>query len=1015
MEKLTQFAVHNSRLTILFLVLVVVFGALTFVTMPSREDPEITIRTAQVSAKYPGMSVTLMEDLIARPLERKIKEIAELDSIETTVQSGLVTIQVNIKDRYFDLDPIWQDLRNKMDDMRSSLPSGTLGPVVNDDYGNVVSASIAVFGRGYDMRELREVAEDLQDTVSVLGSVSKVDVYGVQDERIYLEFNSSRLAYFGISPAEVIRAIQKQNIVLPGGSLKDGTQRIEIEPTGNFESVEEIENVQLQIPGSEQTIYLRDIVTLHRIFVDPPENPVFLNGQPAIVLGVSMVPNFNIDVFGREITSLVEREQLQLPAGLQIEFATYQPTLVQKAVDGAVSNLYQTIAVVVGVVILFLGVRTGLIVGTIVPLTILMSLIAMNAWGVELHSMSVAAIIIALGLLVDNGIVIAEDIQRRLSDGMGKLDAGMASARTLGMPLLTSSLTTIIAFAPLMMAENVVGEYLSSLGQVIITTLLSSWFLALVATPVFCLWFLKPDGESRGGETGETGVMHSTYNGLLSWLLRYKVSFIVLMILLLIVAGGTFNYVTKQLLPYSDRNQILVYVDLPAGSDINTTISVTRRMMSWLADEELNPEVENHIAYIGFGGPRFYLALSPPDPGRNVAFLVVNTRTAEQVPELIDRIDRFALDELPEAKARAKQMWMGGNEIGIVEYKIKGPDSLALYRHSFEVEKALLGIPGTIGITSDWQNPITRVRVDIDQNRARRAGVSSESIAQELSTFYDGAQISDFREDDKIIPIVLRGDVSSSELSDLLTLPVLSDKGVPVPLLQVADFSTVIEPGRLIRKDQERTLTVSAKHRWLQASDLNALMEPSIAGLELPEGYTVELGGEIADSSKANSALFDNAPIALAVIAILLVWQFNSFRRPAIILMTIPLVLIGAVSGLLIMDAFFSFTAMLGLFSLAGIIINNGIVLIDRIDQERESGQPIQDAVQRACLARLRPIFMTTLTTILGLIPMLLFGGALWYPMAVVIMFGLAVGTILTLGFVPALYLLLFREGKVTA
>lgn len=1009
MERITQFAIANSRLTILVLLAVLVAGITTFFTMPSQEDPEITIRTAQVRAYFPGMSTSQVENLIVKPLEKKIKEIAELKEVRSTVSTGTALVEIEIHDRYFELDPIWQDLRNKMEDLKTSLPKGTQGPFVNDDFGRVASATVALYGRGYSLPELYDAARDLQDKLGTLDSISKVDIYGHQPERIYLDFDSSRLAFYGIAPNEIVSALTQQNVVLPGGSITTGDESIVLVPSGNFESSEDVRNLQITVPNSEKTVYLRDIVKIRRVLVDPPKNPIFYNAEPAIVLGISMIARHNIIDFGEELSAKINTLRDALPVGMHMEYATYQPALVKQAVGSAVNNLYQTVAVVLAVVVIFLGLRTGLVVGAIVPLTILLSLVIMNQFDIDLQRMSIAAVIIALGLLVDNGIVIAEDMRSRMDHGVPKEDAAIQAAHSLGVPLLTSSLTTILAFLPLMLSESVTGEYLSTLSKVIIITLLSSWFLALFATPVLCYWFLRESNtDSKTQKESYTGRIYDAYRRFLVLVLNHKLIFVGAMVGLLILSVKGMGLITQQMMPYSDRNQALIYVDLPAGSNMNHTIEATEKLRAWLADEEQNPEIESHVAYIGFGGPRFFLALSPINPGDNVAFMVVNTKNKEDVPMMQARINQFMLDEMPEVNGRVKRMFLGAKEIGLVEYRVIGPDAGELYKLSYDIEKAFRDLPGTVAIKNDWQNPVARISVDIDQLRARRAGVTSESIARSLNAYYDGYSVTDYRDGDKVIPITLRGGEERNDLSGLITLPVLSDDGTPVPLIQVANFSRIIEPDNLLRVDQERTLTVSGKHITLQAKDLHAKLLPVIEGLSLPEGYRIEFGGEVEGSAEANSALFAKMPIALLGIALLLVWQFNSIRRPAIILLTIPLVLIGAVIGLLVTNAFLSFTAMLGLFSLAGIIVNNGIVLIDRIDRERAGGLSVHDATISACITRMRPILMTTLTTVLGLIPLMLFGGALWHPMSIVIIFGLAVGTILTLGFVPALYVALF-------
>ncbi len=1014
MERITQFAINNSRATILAVFFIVVLGINTFVTMPAQEDPEITIRNAQVTAYFSGMPADQIENLIAKPLEKKIKEIPEIEEIETVIKTGEVILKPKVFDHFFDLQPIWQDLRNKMADAQSNLPQGTIGPIVNDDFGRVSVATIAMTGDGFDMSEMRNVALHLQDKIGAMLSVAKVQLMGIQNEQIYLDINAARLAQYGLNFAEIVSQLNAQNIVLPGGSINADGSIIAIEPTGNLLSIEELKNIQVQVPDRQRVVYLRDIADVRRTYVDPSEYAAYFNDKPAVILAVSMVPRYNIKDFGVEITAKVNELQFDLPLGLDLSFATYQPSLVEKSVNNAVNNLYQTIAVVLVVVILFLGLRTGLIVSAIVPLTILASFIAMNLWGIDLQRMSIAAIIIALGLLVDNGIVIAEDMRRRMDLGEEKKAAAISSAKSLGVPLFTSSLTTIFAFLPLMLANDVSGEYLRSLSQVIITTLLSSWFLAMFATPVLCYWFLsdKPASE-QAGEPGYDGAFYRSYKSVLNRLLKMRAIFVLLMVALLVASVFGLSVIPKQMMPYSDRNQFLVYVDLPAGTYVGKTEEVTRRLTSWLSDKSANPDVESSIAYIGYGGPRFFLALSPPDAGTNVAFVVVNTLTPQDVPGVSQRVDNYILENLPEARGRSKRMSLGAGEIGLVEYRVVGQDVTTLYRLGAQVRDHMRSVQGHQGVTDDWGEPVIRTRVNIDQDRARRAGVTSQSIAQTLSAYFDGQAVSDFRDGDKSIPIVVRGDTARDDWSELRVLPIPSQNGQSVPLVQVADFEGYLAPGKFARYNQERTLTVSGKHRTMQANDYHTAIWPLISGIDLPEGYRIEIGGEIESSAKGNEALAENLPVALIGIVVLLVLQFNSFRRPLLIMLTIPLVLIGAVMGLLVANAFFSFTALLGIYSLVGIIVNNGIVLIDRIDFERDNGKRVHDAIIEACLARTRPILMTTLTTILGLIPMALFGGAMWFPMAVAIMGGLAVASVLTLGFVPILYSLFFKDKAV--
>ena len=1011
MDKLARFTIDHARFSWLLVATVLIGGFAVYATQPRQEDPEITLRGAQVVTTFPGLSPERIEQLITRPIEDKIKVLPEIDTIKSISMTGLSIVTPAVHPRYNDMEPIWADLRNKMDDMRSSLPEGAQGPVVNDDYGRVAVVTLALTGADYTMAELREVAQDLKDSLSSLPLVARADLYGVQDERIWLEFDAGFMAQFELTPAAIVAALRGQNVILPGGTVNAAGQSVVIEPSGDFRSVDDIRNLAIDT-GNGGLVYLRDLASIRRAYVDPPESPAFYNNRPAIILGVSMVPASNVVELGRQVTERLQTLRPLLPVGMDLDVAIFQPDLVQASVNTATSNLLQTMAVVLAVVMLFLGWRTGLIVGAMVPLTMMATLLGMFVWGIELHRISIAAIIVALGLLVDNGVVIAEDIRRRMDGGADRLAAALATPRTLALPLLTSSLTTVLAFLPLVLIDDSTGEFLRSLGQVMALALLSSWLLAISVAPAFCYWFLPASvaTNDRGGPNAYGSPAYRTYRRFLETILRWRVIFVLVMVALLFAAGQVFQFVKQRSLGPSERNQLTVYLDLPAEAHISETMAATRTLSAFLSDRARNPEVTDVLAYVGSGGPRFFLALSPNDPQPNKSFFVVNTETSDQIAGVMQRIERFIKRDLPQARGRADILFLGAAALGTVEIRVRGPDAETLRLLGDRIKEAFYNVPGTEAVRSDWENPVLKLRVDVDQERARRAGVSSEEIARALSTSFDGQQITSYREGDKVIPVVIRAQLDErNNLDRLRMVEVLSQsRGVTVPLLQIADFRGEVEDSRIRRYNQQRALTIAAKHPRLTAIELYEAMQDALASIDVPRGYVLELEGEIKGARESNGKLFAYAPHALFLIVLLLVLQFNSFRRPAIILLTIPLIIIGANLGLAAFRAFFDFTAMLGLFSLAGIIINNGIVMIDRIDQARGEGMAVDDAVIVAALARARPIVMTTITTIVGLLPLALFGGEFWYGMAIVIMCGLGVGTVLTLGFVPVLYSLMF-------
>lgn len=1015
MPNITKFALDNARIAVLFLLMTAVSGVFIYLDYPKQEDPSITIREAVVTASFPGMVTERVEDLITRPLEEKIREIGEVDEIKSDSKTGISIIHVTVKDEITELEPVWQDLRNKMDDIKSDLPSGTFGPNVNDEFGLTAVVTLALWNDGFSLAEMRDVARDTRDRLYTVKGVRKVELYGVQDERIFLDLDDVKLAQFGIDPATIFTTLQEQNIILPGGEINVEGQSVIIEPSGNFDDVEAIEQVIIQVPGTQQVTPLRDLVTISRGYVDPPNEPVFYNGKPAIVLSVSILEGVNSVEFGERLVTKVREIEQTLPLGYAFDLATYQPDLVSAAVEGAVSNLLQTLVIVLVVVMVFLGIRTGLIVGSFVPMAMLMGLVIMSFFEIEMQRMSIASMIIALGMLVDNGIVIAEDIRSRLERGEERRAAVLDSGRTLAIPLLTSSLTTILAFMPMVLAIGGTGEYTLSLGQVIIIVLLSSWFLAMFMTPLMCFWFMKVDSAKNASKSEDedpyAGPVYRGYKGLLIAMLRWRFPVLALVLLTLVGTGYAFRFVVQEFFPASDRNQYLVYLDLPAGSHVDSTIDATRNLTSWLGDADVNPEVTSTIAYVGSGGPRFFLSLAPLDPDPHLAFIVVNTQSSDQVPEMVQRTRRQLLETSPDVRGRVKAMWLGASETGLVEVRLSGPRSDVLTERAAELMAALRAIPGTVDIKQDWENRILKLNVDVDQARARRAGITSQDVASALNGFISGAELTEYREGDTSIPVILRGVSSLREnLANIRDINIFSSSlGVSVPLSQIAEITGEWELSRIKRRDQERTITIAAKHQYMKAGQLLAELRPSIDALDLPPGHRWELGGELENSSEAQQYLFANMPLCFALIVVLLVWQFNSFRRPLIIMLTIPLTFIGAIVGLLVMQAPFGFMVILGLLSLAGIIINNGIVLIDRIDSEQEKGLEAYDAIIAASLARFRPILMTAITTALGLLPLIISHDVLFYGMAVVILFGLMLGTFFTLGVVPILYTLFFR------
>jgi len=1018
--QITRLALENSRVLVLFIVLLTFGGLVTFANFPSAEDPTIQIRSVTITAPAPGLSATEVETLVARPIEEAMRDIPEITDISTSAIRDRALIELEITDYTDDVDAAVQEVRNRADRVIADLPDQARGIFVEDDIGLVSIATIALWSDGFSPARMRESAEDIRSHIYTLEGVRKVQLYGVQEERIYIEFDPYRTAQLGIGPAAAAQAISDQNTVTPTGVAVADGRRVVVEPSGELTSEEDVANVTFQLPGSGQLFRIGDVADVRRSYQDPPENPVFFNGRPAIIVAVSTHEGTNNVAFGEVLDQELVAIQADLPIGLELDYASFQPDLIRVAVDGALSNVYQTLFIVLFVVMAFLGLRAGMIVGAFVPLTMLAGVILMSIFGVELQRMSIAAVIIALGLLVDNGIVIAEDIRVRMERGAKPNDAAIAAGQALAVPLLSSSLTTMTAFMPLTLIAGAAGEYVGTLGLVVILLLGSSWVLSITVTPALCAWFLrvKPaQGVSDNLSPDDFGGrLYGPYKKFIAGLLRLRIVFLVAVLVVLAGSVFTLSRLPNAFFPTSERNQFLIYMDLEAGADIRETEAATRRLVDWLSDSEVNPEITSNVAYVGEGGPRFYLALSPMKPAPNRAFLLVNVESPRQIPAVLARTNAFVDAQVPEAVADAKAMWFGPSETGYVEFRIVGEDADTLYQNALLIEAAFRAIPGASGVSIDWENRVLELDLQIDQERAHRAGVSSAAVASSLHSAFNGLEVTTVREGRFEVPVVLRGEeVARETLAAVEGALVWSDRDQDfVRLGEIADGAPRWVYPRIERRNLQRTVTVGGRSTVHGARDIVAEMQSTVAALELPPGVRIEIGGEPEDQASAQRRLFSNFPLALGIIALLLVAQFNSIRRGVIIMMTIPLVLIGAVLGLLVMGATFGFMVLLGLVSLAGIVINNGIVLIDRIVDEEKKGKAQVEAIMVACLSRLRPILMTTLTTALGLIPLILYGGPLFYGMASAIAFGLLVGTVLTLGVVPVLYSLLISDRGVS-
>jgi len=1018
---ITAIALRNNRTTIVLMLVILLAGFQSYLNMPRAYDPGFIIRAAQVVTYFPGASPERVEQLVSDKIEKVVQEIPELDFVTSESRTGVSIILVNIKESYRNMRPIWDNLRRKIDDAREELPDGIIGPVVNDEFGDVFGIVMTLTGEGYSYAELKDIADDTRDQFLYLEDVAKVEILGAQEERIFVEYSNTQLSRLNLSPSQLLQMLSGRNIIIPGGSIKLGTERIELEPSGNFRSVEEIKNTVITLPGSNEILYLSDIADIKRGYVDPPVTMVHSSGTKALGLAISMREGGNNIELGEKVKETLSRIKSSYPYGIEFEVINFSPKEVQNKVNSFATNLVQAILVVAAVMLISLGLRTGLIVAFLIPASMVMAMLMMSFFNIGLDQISLAALIIALGMLVDNGIVMTESIMVSMSNGKQPVDAAIESANELRVPLLTSSLTTAAAFLPIFLAESNVGEFTASLFKVVTITLLCSWLISLTVIPLLCVSFLKVKQQS----TDYNSRFYNGYRGFLTVLLRFRISTLVFAALLFATAIFGLKYVPNIFFPPSDRLYFTVELTLPMGTAIETTEVVASRFEDFIgkelavdaiAGEETDQQgVTSWISYIGSGGTRFVLSHNPEPPGSNYALLVLNTTSSEVIDELIVRLNDYAFDHYPDVLIKAQRISSAAPVKNPVEVRLYGSDTDALFDIMEDVKNEMSNIDGLQNITDDWGQRIKKLVVEINQQRALRAGVSNEDIAVSLQSGLSGLELTQYREDDKVIPVVFRSvEADRQDIRKLQSLTIYSQaKGTAIPLTQVADIDIVWEPAKILRRDRLKAITVGAqiKPGFTAAEGFKALkpwLEQS--SVHWPFGFRYELGGDAESSQKGNQSIADKLPIAVFIILFLLVAQFNSIRKSIIILATIPLGLIGVTAGLLLGQSFFGFMTLLGIISLAGIVINNAIVLLERIQLEiDELGLSPYEAIIAGAQKRFRPILLTTATTVLGLIPLYLGGGEMWEPMAIAIMAGLLFSTLLTLGVVPVLYALLFN------
>ena len=1019
---LTAIAIKNNRVTYLLLGIIIILGITGYASLSRDSMPPFTIRSASIVTVFPGASPERIELLVTDPLEKVVQETPEADFINSESRTGISIVTVALKEsvKEAEMQPIWDRLRRKVDNV--AMPSGvTKGPDLKDEgLGDTYGIAVGLENDGYEPKELEKYADNLKNELIRLKDAAKVELSGVLDRRIFIDYNDAELANIELSGNELKNIISGTNIIIPAGEIGIEDERVILEPSGSFETIQDIQNILIPVGNGQQTVYLKDIAEVYEDYISPRETIVRMNGQTAIGLHISLKEGANIVQLGEDVDQLLVRFNRRLPVGILGKRIASQDNSVSTSVSNFLSNLIQSVVIVLAVMLMFLGLRTGIVVASLIPTAIVMALFLMGIFDIGLNQVSLAALIMALGMLVDNAIVMAESMMVKMERGEKALDAAISSSKELMIPLLTSSLTTSAAFLSFFIAESVMGEIMGPLFSVITITLLSSWLMALTIVPMLAILFVRVKQNSGDQKQGFFDKLIVYYKQVIVWALTKPILVLTSVIALLVLSFVGMGKLGFVFMPDSERNLITVDVTLPTGTSLATTASQVSQIERYLSDSLLLNDnrsrgVQNWSSFIGEGPKSYDLGYQPAQKQTSYAHLLINTSSGDDNQLVIDKLNEFAFYNLPDAKVTVKRLGSGGGAAVPIQIRISGPDANKLIGIASETKDQLRTIAGASNVDDNWGPKIKKVYVDINQSRLNYNGLSNQDVALSSYTTLSGYTVGEYRENEDNIPISMRTEGSLKvAYEDLEGLNIYSQKtGKTVPMAQVADISVDWQLAKILRRDLNRTITIESQ---LQAGyTAGEVAAPMVEWLdeqikEWGTGYSYELGGDSEASADAMGAVVDKLPLSFFIIILLLVIQFNSFRKCSIVLLAVPFGIIGVVGGLLVTDTNLSFTGFLGIISLAGIVINNAIVLIDRIQLELdENNRSPYDAILAAAQERFRPILLTTFTTSLGLIPLWLGGGEMWKPLAIGIIFGLLFATLITLVLVPVLYRLFYK------
>ncbi len=1002
---LSEWAIRHRTLVTYFMLVLMVAGIASYLRLGRNEDPDFTIKTMVVQAVWPGATVGDTLEQVTDRLERKLQETPDLDYLKSYTTAGQATIFVYLKDSApaARVPDIWYQVRKKVGDIRHTLPQGILGPFFNDEFGDTYGTVYGFTADGFTDQELRDYVDDVRKRLLQLPDISKIDVLGAQDERVHVEFSTEQLAGLGINRSALIAALQAQNAVTPAGVVQTGDEKILVRVSGDFRSERDVLAVNFVANG--RMIRLGDIARVTRGPADPAQPMFRVNGQDAIGLAIAMRTGGDVLELGRNVEHAMAEIVADLPVGIEAHLVADQPVTVEHAVDEFLKALWEAVAIVLAVSLVSLGLRAGAVVAVAIPLVLAIVFAAMAFLGIDLQRISLGALIIALGLLVDDAMITVEMMITRLEHGDDKEHAATFAYTSTAFPMLTGTLVTVAGFVPIGFARSAAGEYTFSIFAVVAIALLASWVVAVVFAPLLGVWVLK---KPKAAHSGEPGPIMRAFRGLLVLAMRARWVTILLTLGLFGASLYGMRLVPQQFFPSSDRPELLVDLQLPENASIYATQDISARLDKLLGGDE---DVDHWSTYVGQGAVRFYLPLNLQLPNDFFAQAVVVTKGLEQRERVKARLEQALEAEFPSVAGRVYPLELGPPVGWPLQYRVSGPEPGQVREIAFRVAQAMGAEVAVRNVNYNWMEPARTVRIQVDQDRARLVGLSSEDLAQALNTVVSGVTATQMRDGIYLVDVLVRASAEQRvSLSTLRTLQVPLPNGRTVPLNQIASVEYGQEYPLVWRRDRRPTVTVQADVApgTLPATVVQALA-PEIAAMnaDLPTGYHVEVGGTVEESAKAEGSVMAVLPIALLLTLTVLMVQLQSFSRLFLVLSVVPLGLIGVVAALLLSGKPLGFVALLGVLALSGMIARNSVILVDQIETEKAHGRDPWDAVVEATAHRFRPILLTAAAAILGMIPIA--PTIFWGPMAYAIMGGLAVATLLTLVFLPALYVTWFR------